>query len=185
MVYVSRDQLTRGRELMQSMQCHNGLLRHYNLTIQQSEWNAHFWGAPPTLTHHRVITRELVDLSLWNPETGRLMFDVSLWMEAVDPFISQLQMQLLLELVESCFGVRGDVRCYRPIPILLELPWLSSTHPELLWFDGAYCSRCDHWEAFTQQSIGVVRSYRIRGEVVPTILFEMLKQFEVKVTLYT
>jgi hypothetical protein len=39
--------------------------------------------------------------------------------------------------------------------------------------------------AFTQQSIGVVRSYRIRGEVVPTILFEMLKQFEVKVTLYT
>jgi hypothetical protein len=142
MVYVSRDQLTRGRDNWCN-QC--------NATI--AFLNAHFWGAPPTLTHHRVITRELVDLSLWNPETGRLMFDVSLWMDAVDPFISQLQMQLLLELVESCFGVRGEVRCYRPIP--LELPWLSSTHPELIWFDGAYCSRCDHWEAFTQQSIGV------------------------------
>jgi hypothetical protein len=35
-------------------------------------------GGGGSLTRHRVVAWELVDLSLWNPETDQLMLDLSL-----------------------------------------------------------------------------------------------------------
>jgi hypothetical protein len=68
------------------------LCRTHPMVVRWSLLQAHLhpvWVALPLSSQGRQ-TRELVDLSLWNPETGRLLADLLLWMRQWNKFLGRL-----------------------------------------------------------------------------------------------